>query len=330
MNATLPGIRDLMNWAAPHESEIEDDKLLEEAEGRDLEEDQVRRMEIQLYALLVSITENEAATIVENSGDDKGFEAWRSLNRRFDLHNTNRQRATLDALMARPRVELPYLANAIEEMKKMMTQHEQRKGKPVDEDVKQTVLRGIVPKLLKQHLEMNRTRLRTFAEMLAEVETYVIENRPDGIQAMDVNYMGKGRTQDVNWLGGSKGGKKGGKKGKGKGKTCFVCGRENHKAKDCWHDKGKGKGGFGDKGQQKGGKGKSYGKSYGGKNSGGWYEGGKSKGWNNNSKGGKGWNNNNNNSNYQYQHQGQAPMDVNNFQPQQTSPPQQGQQTANQ
>ena len=54
----------------------------------------------QLYALLVSITEGEAATIVENAGEDNGLEAWR--RKRYDPNNAGRKRAILDTMLDYP------------------------------------------------------------------------------------------------------------------------------------------------------------------------------------------------------------------------------------
>jgi len=283
VNASVPNARPLMKWALERSMDIDGTQLHAELQASGISDEDGNQVQRQLYALLVSITEGEAATIVENSGEDNGLEAWRRLTKRFDPNNAGRKRAILDTILALPRVKMNDLQNALENMKKLITQYETKHKKKLDDDIKQTVIRGIVPEHLRKHLEMNSSRFMDSDDMLEEIAGY-IQSQPDA-NAMDIGWLGKGKDGYKGGKGwndkgkgkgyGDKGkgkgygGKSFGSKGAGKGDKgknnnkpqfqgyCDICQKWGHKKADCWIGKGKGKG-------DKGG-GKSYGKSWQGK-----------------------------------------------------------------
>jgi hypothetical protein len=278
INASVMHARTLMKWSLERGMDIDGAQLHAECQAEGIADEEGDVVQRQLYALLVSITEGEAATIVENAGEDNGLEAWRRLTKRFDPNNAGRKRAILDTILALPRVKMNELQNAIENMKKLITQYETKHKKKLDDDIKQTVVRGLVPEHLRKHLEMNSSRFMDSDDMLEEIAGY-IQSQPDSA-AMDIGWLGKGKDgkgKDKGWHDKGKGkgyfdkgkGKSGGKdfggKGSGKGDKgklnlkaqfqgyCDVCKKWGHKKSDCWSaGNGKGKGDKGG-GKHKGG-----------------------------------------------------------------------------
>jgi hypothetical protein len=276
INASVTNARPLMKWALERTLDIDGNQLHAECQSEGISDEDGDQVQRQLYALLVSITEGEAATIVENAGDDNGLEAWRRLTKRFDPNNAGRKRAILDTILALPRVKMQELQNAIENMKKLITQYETKHKKKLDDDIKQTVIRGMVPEHLRKHLEMNSSRFMDSDDMLEEIAGY-IQSQPDSA-AMDIGWLGKGKDgkgKDKGWndkgkgkgffdkgKGKGHGGKNSGGKGAGKGDKsknnkpqfqgyCDLCQKWGHKKSDCWqagNGKGKGDKGGGKKG----------------------------------------------------------------------------------
>jgi len=279
VNASVDNARPLMKWALERSMDIDGAQLHAELQAQGISDDDGNQVQRQLYALLVSITEGEAATIVENAGEDNGLEAWRRLTKRFDPNNAGRKRAILDTILALPRVKMQELQNALENMKKLITQYETKHKKKLDDDIKQTVIRGIAPEHLRKHLEMNSSRFMDSDDMLEEIAGY-IQSQPDA-NAMDIGWLGKGKDgkgkgwndkgKGKGWNDKGKGKGYGGKgfggKGAGKGDKgknnnkpqfqgyCDLCQKWGHKKADCWVGKGKGKG---DKGGGKYNGGKSW------------------------------------------------------------------------
>ena len=50
----------------------------------------------------------------------------------------------------------------------------------VDDDIKISVLEGLVPLELGQHLAMNRGRLRTYAQVRSEIDAYIDAKHSQG------------------------------------------------------------------------------------------------------------------------------------------------------
>ena len=106
-----------MKWALERSIDIDGQTLHAELQSSGISDEEGNTVQRQLYALLVSITEGEAATIVENAGEDNGVEAWRRLTKRFDPNNACRRRAILDMILALVQVKMQDLQNALENMK---------------------------------------------------------------------------------------------------------------------------------------------------------------------------------------------------------------------
>ena len=118
--------------------------------------------------------------------------------------------------------------------------------KKLDDDIKQTVIRGIVPEMLRKHLEMNSSIFVDSDDMLEEVAGYI--QSQTGSSAMDISWLGKGKDggkgAGTGWWDKGKGGKGfGGKDGKGNGYGGKnFGGKGSGKGKDGKSEDGKGKG----------------------------------------------------------------------------------------
>ena len=129
LNSHVAHARHLMRWATEQTIDIGLGDLHRECQGAGISNLEAERVQLQLYALLVSVTEGEAATIVEKSGEDNGLEAFRRLTKRYDPSNAGRKRAILDTILSFPQVKMPELRRALEDMKKLIGQYETRHKK---------------------------------------------------------------------------------------------------------------------------------------------------------------------------------------------------------
>eukprot|EP00438_Fugacium_kawagutii_P024647 Skav203984 [mRNA] locus=scaffold3369:57215:60998:- [translate_table: standard] len=228
----------------------------------------------QLYAVLQTLCEKEAFTLVRSAGKGHGLEAWRRLCKRYDPSTGGTRRALLKSVLSPnkcSKVEEP--SAAVENWEDQVRQYENRRKadgtRPtLDEDIKISILEPICPTEVERHLQLNQARFADYQEVRKELST-CLETRiglrlkagapynpdPNGPGPMDIGALDK------------------------KGKKCHNCGKLGHFAADCatkgansqaspGGKKGNAKGNKGGKGSGKPSKGGGKGKNKGSKGKG--------------------------------------------------------------
>lgn len=296
VTSVFPDMQEVLDWVDEADVEV-DTAAIQGAFGPTNPSvktvDNIQDINGELFAVLQSLCEKEAFTIVRSAGKGRGLEAWRKLVKRYDPTTGGRRRAMLRAILNPSKcTKLEDLYVAIETWEEHVRQYEARKKADgtrhvLDEEIKIAVLEHICPVELERHLQLNKTRFLDYADVKGELITYLESRLGSRMKMGDASYAGNDvQPMDVGYVGGkSKGKEKGGKGSKGKSKgqghqgkgagakdqrTCFNCGKTGHLKKDCWSagggqaNKGQrpagGKGAKGKKGgapKGKGGKGKA-------------------------------------------------------------------------
>lgn len=192
----------------------------------------------QLYAVLQTLCEGEAFTIVRSAGKHNGLDAWRRLVRRFDPSTGGRRRTLLRHLLNPAKcTKIEELSRRIEQWEEQLRLYQNRKRSDgtrheLDEEIRLSVLEHLCPVELERHLQMNRSRYKNYQEMRAEVSLYLETRSGAKLKAGDA---GRPATDpdamDIGTFGKGKGGNKSGDKGKGKGKDASKSRGKNGKGK---------------------------------------------------------------------------------------------------
>ena len=258
----IKGARTYLVWAEDHIGPIVN---LENA-PTELQEAAVVELNIQLYVVLAQLLSEESLTILQNGIEDQGLDAWRRLAARWDPNTTGRSRNAFTKIMLPGVFTMDKLSAAIEDWEKAVRQHENRRKKEIDEELKSSVIIEMCPKLIKTHLQLNARTLKDYTSIRAEIMSY-LETRRDNVAS---STTAAGNDMDVDAF--SKGGKGKGKGGKGdrldggkggkSGLVCWTCGKSGHVAADC-RSGAKGKDAKGKDSKGKDAKGKSKGKDNG-------------------------------------------------------------------
>ena len=219
---------------------------------------------------------NEARNIVRQARRPNGYEAWKMLHRGFNPVTIGRQRAGLTSI-ANPTTNVPIgqLSAEVVSWEAKITEYEARPGSErISEAIKMASLVSMCPHKLRDHLQLNAQRFRTYLELREEVFVYIDHTQAASSTAMDVGALHKGsgcyscggphlmkdcpKKQQKGGAGVGKGGKDkgkgksggkdkgkgknakgfGGKDGKSKGKpVCSNCNKTGHTRDQCWHAK---------------------------------------------------------------------------------------------
>ena len=234
--ASMPDLEEVLEWSEEHEDEITKAAIKAawgsmnptHKEVRDIEQ-----VDAQLYALLQTLCECEAFTIVRSAGKNNGLESWRRLVKRFDPSTGGRRRAMLHILNPAKVNSVEELSAAVESWEEMVRQYGSRRKADgsrhqLDEEIKIAILEHICPAEIERHLQLNRQRYAGETDVRNELVMYLetrlgtrIKNfslsagADDNVALMDIG--GKGKK---------------GKDGKGKSNaanpTCHNCGKPGH------------------------------------------------------------------------------------------------------
>ncbi|CAE7251708.1 unnamed protein product [Symbiodinium sp. CCMP2592] len=197
----------------------------------------------QLEVVLGTLTSDAPGDITMNSSTGSGLDMFRRLHARLDPSDMVTSMRWLRSLMSTSAVDsVTDLVPAIEKWEDAHRRYSQRKDcAPLTEQQKMVSLIGLAPSELQGHLELNLGRLSSYEllrrEMVSFADTKRAFTATDGAVPMEVDAL-KGAK-------GPKGKGKKGDKGKDKAKetrTCHICQRVGHLARDCWYKDSKGKG----------------------------------------------------------------------------------------
>ena len=230
----------------------------------------------QARQALISLTEGEALEIVKNTsrGSHFGLEAMRRLLCKYDPQNPQANSALLKKVLHPSQCSLDKLREGLESWENLKRKYEDRRKKPLEDDICRSCLQQMCPNKLQDHLDLQASRLTTYDQVKAEVLAYLenVETRKEAKSEavpMDVDSLAKGKGKGKH----DKGKGKGKSKGKDKGKSQSPSWSNNSYNKGSWNNqswnqqswykqntndsksKGKGKKGQ-DKGKGKGDQGK--------------------------------------------------------------------------
>ena len=254
LDASMPGIWEVLEWIANDQPKTALDKDAVKLHFPDVDPLLIDYADSNIYACLSSYTGSEPKALVKQARRPNGFEAWRRLHARFNPATVGRQRASLTRITSPPEnVPLGQLGGEIIAWENRIIEYEARPGSDVvSENLKIATVIAMCPGKLREHLNLNSHRFKTYQDIREEIFGYLETTYQVSSTAMDLGAVIR-------------------KKG-----PCWICGGE-HLAFECRKGGGKGKG-SGAKGSGKFGEGKgkdhSTGKS-GGKGKGGGKPGGR-------------------------------------------------------
>ena len=239
LDASMPGIWEVLEWIANDQPKTALDKETVKLHFPDVDPLLVDYADSNIYACLSSYTGAEPKAVVKQARRPNGFEAWRRLHVRFNPATVGRQRANLTRITnPQENVPLAQLGAEIISWENRIIEYEARPGSDVvSENLKIATVVAMCPGKLREHLNLNAHRFKTFQDIREEIFGYLEATYQVANTAMDIGAVTR-------------------RKG-----PCFLCGGE-HLARDC--RKGKGKGaeakGVGKQGDGKGAKGPGFGK----------------------------------------------------------------------
>ena len=288
-SCVYPQVREIAQFAQQQAGPIVEVDI----DSEDLPEN-VEDIQNQMYSSLVQLMDGESFMIMQNCAHNvwRGLEAWRRLTKRYDPTGVNMQRSALQKVLHPGEAKMHDLSNAIEKWLHDVGRYEQRAGKTLDGEIKASILTELCPNPLRQHLQLNQSRLQSYEEVLAEITAFVEQKHQAQAQkgqstsdAMDIgafggpgkakakgkghfqpkgNYQPKGKPKGKGK--GDIGGKSDSSNQVGKGQAqfqgyCSYCWLWGHMEKDCRKKQtasqgGKGNGKGKGKAKPKGGKGK--------------------------------------------------------------------------
>ena len=193
----------------------------------------------QARQALISLTEGEALEIVKNTsrGSHFGLEAMRRLLCKYDPQNPQANSALLKKVLHPSQCSLDKLREGLESWENLKRKYEDRRKKPLEDDICRSCLQQMCPNKLQDHLDLQASRLTSYDQVKAEVLAYLenVETRKEaksGAVPMDVDSLAKGKGKGKQ----DKGKGKGKSKGKDKGKNQSSSWSNNSYHKGSWNN----------------------------------------------------------------------------------------------
>ena len=134
----------------------------------------------QARQALISLTEGEALEIVKNTsrGSHFGLEAMRRLLYKYDPQNPQANSALLKKVLHPSQCSLDKLREGLESWENLKRKYEDRRKKPLEDDICRSCLQQMCPNKLQDHLDLQASRLTTHDQVKAEVLAYLENSRP--------------------------------------------------------------------------------------------------------------------------------------------------------
>ena len=175
----------------------------------------------QARQALISLTEGEALEIVKKTsrGSHFGLEAMRRLLCKYDPQNPQAHSFLLKKVLHPSQCSLDKLREGLESWENLKRKYEDRRKKPLEDDICRSCLQQMCPNKLQDNLDLQASRLTSYDQVKAEVLAHLenVETRKEaksGAVPMDVDSLAKGKGEGKQ----DKGKGKGKSKGKDKGK----------------------------------------------------------------------------------------------------------------
>ena len=175
----------------------------------------------QARQALISLTEGEALEIVKNTsrGSHFGLEAMRRLLCKYDPQNPQANAALLKKVLHPSQCSLDKLREGLESWENLKRKYEERRKKPLEDDICRSCLQQMCPNKLQDHLDLQASRLTSYDQVKSEVLAYLenVETRKEaksGAVPMDVDSLAKNKGKGKSDKGKGKGKSKGNDKGK--------------------------------------------------------------------------------------------------------------------
>ena len=123
----------------------------------------------QMHSALMALTIKEANDIVANSRKNP-LEAWRRLQKRYDLTTGGRKRNLLGTIIA---PVSSGTSSKVRTLESYVLRFWKKLKDKLDDEIKLAGLEALVPEELEKHLVLNWNRMRTFEDARLEIVTYV-------------------------------------------------------------------------------------------------------------------------------------------------------------
>ena len=129
----------------------------------------------QARQALISLTEGEALEIVKNTsrGSHFGLEAMRRLLCKYDPQNPQANSALLKKVLHPSQCSLDKLREGLESWENLKRKYEDRRKKPLEDDICRSCLQQMCPNKLQDHLDLQASRLTSYDQVKAEVLAYL-------------------------------------------------------------------------------------------------------------------------------------------------------------
>lgn len=167
ITSIFPELQPVFEWAVDHEGAI----TIDDMEAAFVDDDSIEDLHeksMQVRATLNQLCDGESWDIVQNSGKNNGFEAWRTLHRRYDPSTGGRKRNLLKSITGPSRCkDYNELGGSLEQREDLVSRYERKKNnhgeyEKVSDDIKMAAMESMVPEDLEKHLLLQRSRLSSY------------------------------------------------------------------------------------------------------------------------------------------------------------------------